>query len=253
MRTNPFDASRSSSAWVARRRRRTDASRQRSVRCGCSTRARRRSRSQKVRPPRSRATPAYDRPWIPIHIRSTHPSRPSSRSQDGNITRTHPSTGDELRERETTTSCPAGGTVAGFLEEVVPLLVRHLRVVEPEGLHLRRARHVGGLDPFGEIDLLVPSEVAAGDLGQPVEEGLGERLCGVHRPSVVDEPQDRFEVGGAELRHDPSKIRAKANGLNRPSTRPSGIAPPTRPGLRTPSMTSSRSIRTHPGPPRLAP
>jgi hypothetical protein len=37
----------------------------------------------------------------------------------------------------------------------------------------------------------------------------------VHRPSVVDEPQDRLEVGAAEVRHDPSKIRAKANGLNR--------------------------------------
>jgi hypothetical protein len=31
----------------------------------------------------------------------------------------------------------------------------------------------------------------------------------------VDEPQDRLEVGAAELRHEASKIRAKANGLNR--------------------------------------
>src|SRR5215217_7977680 len=152
MKTNPLEASRSSSEWVARSRRRTDASRQ----------------SELLFP-------------------------------NTDIARTHPSTGHELREREQAASRPAGGTVAWFLEEVLPLLVCNLRVVEPEGSHLGRARHIRDLDPFGEIDLLVPRQVAAGDLGQPVEEPLGERVGRVHRPSVVDEPQDRLEVGAAEL------------------------------------------------------
>ena len=120
-------------------------------------------------------------------IRSTHPSRPSLVPAGY---RAHAPLRETSSANEKRAPSPAGGTVAGVLEEVVPFLVRHLRVVEPKRLHLRRARHVGGLDPLGEIDLLVPSEVAAGDLGQPVEEGLVERLlCSVLDLSVVDEPR----------------------------------------------------------------